>query len=345
MSLLGLPTEILRKIFYNLEWPLTNVALICRHLRAIAEPIVYEEFRGEIPLALEGYMKTIIRRPELAEYVKSFNSPTAQPGLPITNQQIEFPSMTKEQHERLRNYLQDDIYGKRKCDVWYVSLETRYNYEVVLGFLLNLLSTRVERLVLRTEGHRPYVQLVAEAAAKAQEDSADSHLFSKLRSVHLDDIKYPASSIKMDFVLPYLKLKSVACLSVSGLVEESPDPGWMLDPVVDGERIPPIQWRSDTFQVSSIVDLTLTRACMEADAIKELLGRFVSLQRFRYEHGAAVTVHDHGFVPSAIIAGLEHSKHCLEWAQLERARGNEFLEEIIDKYNPLVSLKGFERLR
>jgi hypothetical protein len=65
---------------------------------------------------------------------------------------------------------------------------------------LNLLSTRVERLVLRTEGYRPYVQLVAEAAAKAQEDSADSHLFSKLRSVHLDDMKHPASSIKMDFV-------------------------------------------------------------------------------------------------------------------------------------------------
>jgi hypothetical protein len=345
MSLLSLPTEILRKIFYNLEQPLTNVALVCRRLRDIAEPILYEEFSGEMPSALEGYMKAIIRRPELADYVKSFNSPTAQPGLSMTNQQIELPSMTQEQHERLRNYLLDDIYGKEKCDEWYVSLETRCNYEVVFGFLLNLISTRVERLVLRTEGYRPYVQLVAEAAAKPQEGSADSHLFSKLRSVHLGDTKYPPSSIKMGIVLPYLKLKSVACLSVSGLVEESPGPGRRLDPVVDGERIPPIQWQSDTFQVSSIVDLTLTRACMEADAIREFLGRFVSLQRFRYEHREAVTVHHHGFVPSAIIAGLEHSKHCLEWAQLERARGNEFLEEIIDMYNPLVSLKGFERLR
>jgi hypothetical protein len=142
MSLLSLPTEILRKIFYNLEQPLTNVALVCRRLRDIAEPILYEEFSGEMPSALEGYMKAIIRRPELADYVKSFNSPTAQPGLSMTNQQIELPSMTQEQHERLRNYLLDDIYGKEKCDEWYVSLETRCNYEVVFGFLLNLISTR-----------------------------------------------------------------------------------------------------------------------------------------------------------------------------------------------------------
>lgn len=65
MSLLSLPTEILRKIFYNLEQPLTNVALVCRRLRDIAEPILYEEFSGEMPSALEGYMKAIIRRPEL----------------------------------------------------------------------------------------------------------------------------------------------------------------------------------------------------------------------------------------------------------------------------------------
>jgi hypothetical protein len=334
----------LRKIFYDLQWPPTNIALVCHRLHDIAEPILYEQFRGKTHSTLEGYMKAIIRRPALAEHLKFFHSITADMLISTNNQKIKLPWQTDENYERLRRYLQDDIYGKEKCDRWYTFLDNRFNFEVVLGFLLNLVSARVERLVLQTEGYHPYVQIVAEEAVRSQEAAVGAKLFTKLRTVHLNYLARLTDTIPMDFVLPYLKLKSVVCLSVHGLTDEVPLSQWRTDPLsISDELIPPVEWRSDPFQIFSIVDLTLTRVRMSPRSVQNFLERFQALKYFKYEDTATYVLDP--IVISAIIAGLEHSKHCLESLQLRGTGEILIQEQVFNEYDPVVQMNRFEKLR
>jgi len=326
MSLHTLPTEILRKIFlffHDLDESLASVVRTCWRLHDIAEPILYQVVRGGDPSSLEGLMRAFIRRPELVENIKFFNSPTAPAE---TFQSVDTSYVTSEQWKRLRNTLQDDIYGEKTCDGWIRNLDAHFNpvnnYSVIVGFLLNLVAPHLEHLVLQTGRYSPYVQEVVEQASKVEEASTAAHLFPKLRSVHLGRLEHVKDFIPAEFVLPYLKMESVASLSIDGLQDATEPyhrPGE--DPLSGpSSYIKPIMWRADMFQVYSIVDLTLTGFHLGSAAIREFLGRFYALERFSLRDSSSSSYFPGYLYLVDILSGLAQSRHCLKFLRLTGLR-------------------------
>jgi len=135
----------------------------------------------------------------------------------------------------------------------------------MVGFLLNLVAPRLEHLVLRTGGYSPYVQKVAEQAAKVEETSSAARIFPKLQSVRVENLGNLKDLIPVEFVLPYPKLESVVCLSADGLQvrmeplhREKPDPLSGPKACIDPVNCVCIRSRS----TQSLTRLALARRCI-----------------------------------------------------------------------------------
>lgn len=77
MTLQVLPDELLVQISNHLEFSthLSNLVLCCRRFYRLANPALYSSFsdhRG--PLQILKFLSTIMARPDLAPYVKTFIS-------------------------------------------------------------------------------------------------------------------------------------------------------------------------------------------------------------------------------------------------------------------------------
>jgi hypothetical protein len=108
--------------------------------------------------------------------------------------------------------------------------------------------------------------------------------------------------------------------------------------------IPISSGRLDPFQVFSIVDFTVTWGRLKANVLQDLIERFHSLKRFKYEHGRTIFREDvPEFVPSAIVTGLRNCKHSLESLHLSADVDVIDLGDI--PYELIEPMQGFVRLR
>jgi len=159
MPLEALPVEILNKIFEhiaeNLEYlqhPLANVSLSCRLFHELTQPFLYNVVSVPCALRIDNLLRALVRRPSLVGFIKSFDSPTVQPGWKKGPRvelegKLDLSFMEEPQHEWMRSNLRDDVYGQEVCDVWYQKLISG-DWDAILGFLLLVFSPNLQRLTL-----------------------------------------------------------------------------------------------------------------------------------------------------------------------------------------------------
>ncbi|KAE9374688.1 hypothetical protein N431DRAFT_481849 [Stipitochalara longipes BDJ] len=346
MPLISLPIELLTRIleFVDDACPLTRVSLACRTLNNVAEPLLYQSFSQRNASSMGLLARVIISRPHLARYIRSFKGSTIRPGVRIpdpTREGINLRTVSKTypthtQFEALRRSLPDSVYGEEFCTAWYGNLTNWFdNWDAFLGFLLHVCSRSLIHIMFWTPGiMSPYLYTVLEQAIKEQNSSVEQAMLSNLRKV---DLKYDSKAskrdcgISIDFIVPFLRLKSVDVVSITGIHNDVA-----------------LTSHFSEQHVFAIKDLILTDNRISATSLEKFLGCFTSLKYFEYQHTSMRGAGARQFRPNIIANGLHRSKHCLESFLLSQNRqlnlsaitlqAGEFCE-------PVGSLQEFERLR
>lgn len=180
----------------------------------------------------------------------------------------------------------------------------------------------------------PYSLAVLEQAIKEQHISVDGAMLANLREVHLKHDSETGKlhrGLKASFVFPFFRLKSVVAISMTRIHN---------DTALTSEF-------SDQ-HVSAIKYLTLIDSRLPRTSVQNVLRCFNSLQFFQYQHarlGEMESVTQ--FCPTAVLNGLDRSKHCLEQLILsDKGQLNYMHDTRPDgEYEPAESFEGFRRLR
>jgi len=175
-----------------------------------------------------------------------------------------------------------------------------------------------------------YLRTVLDLGNTAQHSSAEQLMLSNLKQVDLKT-SHKNRQISIDFVLPFLKLKSVKAISITGFCS-------YVAPTSNFSGL----------HCSAIKRLIITNSLVSPPSIEKFLGCFNSLQYFEYEHTYWGVVGGTQFRPNIIAKGLKQSQHCLECLhisqkgtldQLSTSSQNGEIPERVE------SLKAFETLR
>jgi hypothetical protein len=347
MILTTLPNELLSKILEMVDaaCTLTSVSLTCKHLNDIAEPLMYRGYTQRNKSSMGRFAKALVSRPHLIEYVKFFDGSTSQPSVKlgsgtrgVVNLRAanRIDDLTNEQSKWIRQSLPDAVYGTEFCDVWYRKLTEWFdNWDAVLGFLFHICSRSLTSISLQIAGPMPpYSLAVLEQAIKEQHISVDGAMLANLREVHLKHDSEAGKlhrGLKASFVFPFFRLKSVVAISMTRIHN---------DTALTSEF-------SDQ-HVSAIKYLTLIDSRLPRTSVQNVLRCFNSLQFFQYQHarlGEMESVTQ--FCPTAVLNGLDRSKHCLEQLILsDKGQLNYMHDTRPDgEYEPAESFEGFRRLR
>ena len=179
-------------------------------------------------------------------------------------------------------------------------------------------------------------------AAKEQHTVSELALLSNLRKVHLHRPRSyekgsNAKGLEVSYVSPFLKLKSVTAMTISGIEDD------IARSFLFGDE-----------HVSAVTELSILDSRATATLFQNILPCFRSLKSFRYEHASLDGSHRMRlpeFAPAAVLKGLEESKHCLESLWLAKAARvgfglhGQFDTFGYDRYGPVESMKDFEKLR
>jgi hypothetical protein len=352
MPLGALPIEILSKIFEQIAedpdypyraHPLLCISLSCKLFYELAQPLLYNEVKVPYALRIDNLLRALVRRPSLAGFVKSLDSPAVQPGWKRSIEMegnLDLSFMTEPQCEWMRRNLPDEVFGEDICDEWHQKLLSG-NWDAVLGFLLLLFSPSLKQLKLWSSvPQSPYMWLVLDRAAKEQHSDSELALLSNLQEVHLLNAVSNGKGLDVSYVSPFLKLNSVTTMTISGIED---DIAQIAQTFVFGNE-----------HISAVTKLSFFDSRATVPLFQNILPCFGSLKAFRYEHASmdrSRRMRLPEFAPAAIIRGLDASKHCLESLWLAKAarvgfglRG-QFDMFSYDRYGPVESLNGFERLR
>jgi len=122
--------------------------------------------------------------------------------------------------EWMRTSLPDDVYGRVKCDGWHEALVSA-SWDAMLALLLHLFSRSLQEIkLIAAFPMAQYTELVLNTAIKEQ----SGEMFSNLRKVRLlydRDVVRPHRGIRVSFILPFIRLKSVTSVTIHGLQDDS----------------------------------------------------------------------------------------------------------------------------
>ncbi|KAE9374691.1 hypothetical protein N431DRAFT_481850 [Stipitochalara longipes BDJ] len=361
MSLGILPVEILTQIFeelaenshwngwgYGSKFPLADLSLSCKLFYNVAQPILYNELWVGGPLRqlkpFHSFLRAITSRPSSVGYIKRFSSPDTPPGWKPAHGSIgltrllDLSYLTGPQREWMRTSLPDDVYGRYWCDEWYQMLISG-SWDAMFALLLHLFSRSLQEIVLIAAFPMTrYTEFVLNTAIKEPE----REVLSNLRIVRLAydwEAGSPQKGLKLSFILPFIRLKSVTRITIHGLQDN-----FTATSVLDAEHC------------TNVTELDITDSRATPSLIRSLILCFHSLKRFHYSQAPSERMSEGSrsqIGPAEIVQGLANSMHCIEslgiskdsqlpWS-FDRSSRYEILSG--DRYGPIESMTGFQSLK
>jgi hypothetical protein len=229
----------------------------------------------------------------------------------------------------IREQLPQQLLWPSRIDVWHRHLSNNFYWDPIAALILVLCSESLESINMVSYGSEvaDWIDYLLQQVATAQKDPRLPKFFPKLRKIELTywDTK---GQMNLDYILPYLKLKTVAEFK-GGKIGSHVFPGGLsrFDDVV--------------FTTNNV---SLTQSNLKAEVMRRFCSCFYSLKRFEYQHAGVTSGGLARFLPSAVREGLQNSKHCLEELILMNTDERwDFLHA--DTINLLGPLTEFQNLR
>jgi hypothetical protein len=312
---------------------LARVILCCRHYYNLAIPILYSSLNGESKARSLGFLRTILKRPDLALYVQYLEG--FDPGEDRSPQyDLIIPQRRRHLDPRGRRLLEPKLEGlttvlEKGCDDedlryrWHQSFSYQQclqdgewidmpgNWDSIAALLI-LLLPNLSTLDIplyseepsQTQARAEFIPFVFGQALQLQTSSIHSTYpfrpLSNLRKLEISVDEHYA--VSFDSILPFLQLKSIRHVTYPvSLTNTGCD-----DAMNDDDIKQPI---------FHITHLSFPQSDIHSRSLAKFLRNFRGLTQFSYVHSAehwAEGEESYPFIPSEIRRGLLHSKDSLQ---------------------------------
>ena len=339
MAFERVPNEVAEEICRQVESTkdLDRLSRCSRRHYGLVQPFLYATFTQTGENALPIFLRTIIEKPHLVQYVKNVKLTILGRTFYGSNrgeryrQNLSF--LSKEQRAWIRHQLPDKVLGREFCDSWYAQLSGNYKYywDPVAGVVLLLCSNSIESIAFQRWHDVATEFVVGEVMSLAtKQDERRSPYFANLRRADL--LSRDLQDHEGWFAVQVLLYR---CLEIKPLLE------------VHVERLSyeaTIPFQGD---ISGCKYLSINSIQLPFFEFREFLERFHSLERFQFQHKETHPISDsYCLVPLDLKKALFHSRHSLEalfiagptdgWIERPEVYGYE--------YKSLGSMAHFEKL-
>ncbi|PVH74360.1 hypothetical protein DL98DRAFT_658842 [Cadophora sp. DSE1049] len=310
MPLNQLPEELLAEVLRNIDnvEDRLQVSLTSQRLHEAVEPILYSSFRQTGREATGAFIRTILEKPHVARFVKSFtahsiNSPYAL----ATELRAVSTVLPRAGFKQRIGQMMRDIPGITvSADKWLSDFYFSY-WDACTAFLV-LLLPNIEQLQLRVfesvllncgdELLLHYLPLAFRAASLETETFLAWQ--KTLRSITIENWEEYGTLIgSLAAFSGFESIRSFTILGSEDFAEEYYDDG-------------------DTPLISDLTNLSLLSSNIGSDTLKDFLSHCSQLKRLEYFHKEVSgrygppDAHDNNFSPAAFGRGIEHLHECLE---------------------------------
>lgn len=348
MPLDQLPKELLVGVLENIGdvENRAQVSLASKRLHEAIEPMLYSSFRQTGREATGAFIRTILKKPHVVRYVKSFTAHSINSRyalatelrpvstiLPRTNFKQKIAQMMS--RISLISHVQDAPWIGIDADEWLTDFYRSY-WDACTAFLL-LLLPNIEQIQLRVYesslsnyGERDSPRYLTKAFSGASQQTKTFLAWHKtLRSITIENWKECGPLIGSLAVFSgFESIKSFTILGSEDFDEE----------YYEDAKIP---------LIADLTSLSLLSSNIEADTLKDFLSHCSQLKYLEYFHKEVSDrygppdAHDNNFSPAEFGRGIDHLHKILE--ELVVVASDYWLNMM--PFNPLGSLAGFEVLR
>jgi hypothetical protein len=343
-----LPNEILEEIWRYLDCPkdLGNLSRCSKRLHWICLPFLYATFKQTGRGALPAFIRTIIEKPHLIEYVRNIkvtaldNHHFETIGDETKEAIVDLSALPAEPKDRMRALLPDECLGENLCDLWYQRLLTKISWNALAAFVLLLCSHKIEALTVeewRTPGPNFLSQVIYLAADRdvdgdpggAQKNAIS---FTNLRRVELLSSGLARRFLRYDVPHLLLQVGSLREIRLEGFCPGcmSPFDTWPKREYVFGCR-----------------GLAFTACEISLSDIRKVLAHCHSLEHFECRFAPGNDMFRYRD-PSEVAEGLFHSKDSLRSLVLAgpTPMGAALAESPrFNRYGSIGSLDQFQKLK
>ncbi|KAE9374687.1 hypothetical protein N431DRAFT_543938 [Stipitochalara longipes BDJ] len=328
----SLANELIQEIIRLVPYPQTSLSLCSKRLHILTESILYANVSLTHQKSYPFFIRTISCRPNLTNYVRHFHTSAY-------TADWDFDLDFLKDKIWIRRSL-PSIFGESACHHWFreiFAFRPQYRmlmaaaWDAITAFLLCLFSG------LQSIDMKPYGLLVAKYShidMVLERVSMDTiivdpmgrSLLSNLRSVSIEGPRAPRA-LTINFLLPFLKVKSVSRIRVSHLS----------DRIITDFGLP---------SVLETADLALLDSHLSPRYIQKIIPLFNSLKRFQYQYGVTERQHHHLLPATSIIKeSLLNSRNSLEQLMISDDRHGRHESWITTHSAAIGSLRDFSRLR
>ncbi|KAH6720177.1 hypothetical protein BKA61DRAFT_708382 [Leptodontidium sp. MPI-SDFR-AT-0119] len=272
---------------------LSHLSSCSQHLNRVTTPILYRDIlqigQQNLPLLLF----TILKKPDLAEYVLRYESSEFEDG------ELDISGFSEEQLEMCHESIKALKISKEDESEWFSRVQQGEWQALTTLLLLNL--PKLKELDLASYRNfadfqdpkpdaGPLNFLFRKAAGRQTSGDKSAPSLSNLETV---SVAYSGTEMGLGFedVIPLLELPSVTSFVVH-----------KLDGSAEFDIHPTTQFNARKLEV--------IYSSIEPDALTRFLQRFPSLEDLWYEHAGAI-VGCMEFLPQTLGAGIQHLKHSL----------------------------------
>ncbi|PVH78608.1 hypothetical protein DL98DRAFT_655997 [Cadophora sp. DSE1049] len=304
MSLLGLSNGLLLEIISYLKGSCTSISRCSRQLHEIAEPVLYSSVYLNHPKSYTMFIRTIVRNPSLAGYVRHFRTVGHPYGW-----DFDLSFLTLEDRAWIRKQLPDSIHGRSNCNKWFKKmffssdtnwLEVPIYWDAITTFLFTLFAAKLQTIRIDSFGWNVdryrYIDMVLLSSVKFPGRFQHLEKVTLMACSSTDDIT-ESSALPVHLIIPFLQVPSVAKFKASNL-------SLVLNPF------------KSAFHIR---DLTLDGCRLTGRSLTSFLLCFHSLKRLKFYHVAS----DHAMLAASYVRrGFANSKDTLEEIVLIQAPGD-----------------------
>jgi len=323
----SLPGEITLEIVSQLDRPsLLSLSICSKRMNDLTAPTLYSIFEhSDHDLrALPLLIRTILKRPDLAQYVKKFIAFNGNAG--------SMDMMAVDDFDRI----EEALYRLRPLPVdveqWLHSVWSG-RWSALTALLLSLLP-KIEVFDLIYFGSSEdqefrFINTILERARTLQEAGqlADPYSMARLRYVSLKDSSYDDwCLIRPENMYPYLHLLSIEKYSFEGFGEN--------------DKLGPEDWalQGDGDGGFRATTLVLQGKFLYTDSFPTFLRSFKSLKRFHCDYWG-------GFFPKTLADGIAQLSNCLEELSVTHSEPGYVFHSYDNTMNSILPLSGFTALK
>ncbi|CZR59086.1 uncharacterized protein PAC_08978 [Phialocephala subalpina] len=286
-----LPNELWIDIIHHLpQSDILNISSTSKSLHNLAVPFLYSEFDATTnnkgaTRATELFLRSLLERPELGTHVKKATfcakgDEEVDDFMTVRSQSFDAKTWSC-LREKMSHASRDKEFGVS----WESRFNAKHNDDAFLALILHMVSKNLESLTFVKDGKcsRPYkfMHTVLMEAARLQYSGEERYPLSQLREVRFltesPSTYGGVSSLRVDDVRPYLKLKSVKRLTCHDVSE--PGSGNVSD-------------EQDKFTATTV---ELHHCRMTRPSLKSFLSKFQDLKALHWKTGTEANHFAHCF--------------------------------------------------